>query len=42
MKAIYVRPEAKAIRMNLKKELMGLDELKSAGASEVMAPGGIF
>ena len=36
MKTNYVKPETKAVRMNLRKELMGFDELKSAGATDVM------
>ena len=40
MKTNYVKPQVKAVRMNLRKELMGFDELKSAGATEVMATDG--
>jgi hypothetical protein len=40
MKTNYVKPETKAVRMNLRKELMGFDELKSAGATDVMVSEG--
>ena len=40
MKTSYVKPEMKTIRMNLRKELMGFDELKSAGATDVMVSDG--
>ena len=40
MKTNYVKPEMKAIHMNLKKEFMGFDELNSAGATEVMSSEG--
>jgi len=39
---MYVKPEVKAMRMNLKYEVMALSSLSEDGATEVMAPQSLF